>query len=145
VLRQTPSTERTLIRTIAGASRKLDEDLNLSPLQTIDRVQKLNTQFQEYWVGHPWLVLEDCYTLPAHMPVAKMLEEINRHGVPVGIVGIALLTKKRYSVFRMMFRKDEKSRKTVERSADAADAMVSEHIRDLKNLHEATNNEPNRK
>jgi hypothetical protein len=58
---------------------------------------------------------------------------------------VALLTKKRYSVFRMMFRKDEKSRKTVERSAEAADSMVSEHIRELKNLHEAAKNEPNRK
>jgi hypothetical protein len=145
VLKQTPSSERTLVRTIAGASRKLDEDLNLSPLQTIDRVQKLNTQFQQYWVGSPWLVLEDGHPLPANMPVAEMLEEISRRGVPVGIVGVALLTKKRYSVFRMMFRKDEKSRNAVERSAKDADSKMNEHIRSLKNLHEATKNEPNRK
>jgi hypothetical protein len=136
------STERALIRTIAGASRKLDEDLNLSPLQAIDRLQKINLKFQEHWIGVPWLVLEDCFTLPANMPVPRMLEEITAHGNPIGIVGVALLkTTNRFAVLQMMFRKDEKSRKTVDRSARAASDMTTERIRRIQNLHERVKNE----
>ena len=124
------TTERALIRTIAGASRKLDQDLTLSPLQAIDRVQKLSEKFRGFWIGYPWLVLEDCYTIPAHMPVQKMLEEIAAHGGPVGIVGMALLpATRRYAVMQMMFRKDEKSRKTVQRSAQTAWDILSEKMR----------------
>jgi len=136
------STERALIRTVAGASRKLDEDLNLSSLQAIDRLQKLNVKFREHWIAFPWLVLEDCFTLPAQMPIPKMLEEIAAHGNPVGIVGVALLkTTQRYTVLRQMFRKDEKSRKTVERSAQAAADIFTERVRRIQNLHERAKNE----
>jgi hypothetical protein len=136
------STERALIRTVAGASRKLDEDLNLSPLQAIDRLQKINLKFREHWIDVPWLVLEDCFTLPAHMPVPKMLAEIAKHGNPIGIVGVAWLkTTNRYTVLQMMFRKDEKSRKTVDRSAQAASDMTTERIRRIRNLHERAKNE----
>jgi len=116
------STERALIRTVAGATRKLDEDLNLSPLQAIDRLQKLHERFHEHWIRpSPWLVLEDCWTLPASMPVAKMLEDIQTHGKPIGIVGAAWLESvQRDVVLRMSFRRDEKSRKTIEISAQAA-------------------------
>ena len=118
------ATERTLIRTIAGASRKLDEDLDLSDLQAIDRLQDLDRRFREHWVGHPWLVLEDRHVLPADMPVQNMLDQITKHGRPIGIVGVAWLTRRRETVFRMMFRKDEKNRKTVEGSAKDAEEMV---------------------
>ena len=64
--------ERTFIRTVAGAVRPLDEDLHLSELEAIDRLQKLSEKFNTLWLkGSPWLVLEDCWTLPANMPVAK--------------------------------------------------------------------------
>ena len=119
-----PSTDRSLLRTIAGASRKLSEDLNLSPLQAIDRLQKLDAQFREHWYFHPWLVLEDCFTLPAHMPVARMLEEFEAHGGPIGIVGAARITAQQDSVFKMMFRSDSKSQKTVEASAQAAKGLI---------------------
>jgi hypothetical protein len=122
------STERALIRTVAGATRKLDEDLKLSPLQAIDRLQKLHAKFREQWIGpSPWLVLEDCYVLPPNLPVEKMLEEIAAHGQPIGMVGMAFLKfSKRYAVLQMSFRsrKDEKSRKTIERSAKAAEGLL---------------------
>jgi hypothetical protein len=129
-----------LIRTIAGASRKLDEDLTLSPLQAIDRLQKIAAKFQAFWVGQPWLVLEAeadgrSFTIPAHMPVPKMLDEIAAHGAPVGLVGMALLpATRRYAVMQMMFRKDEKSRKAVERSAKAAWDILSETMKQIEDL-----------
>jgi hypothetical protein len=124
-------TERALIRTIAGSSRKLDEDLTLSPLQAIDRLLKLADRFRDQWIPPaPWLVLEDGYPLPATMPVADMLTEIERHGAPIGIVGAALLKlSKRYSILKMMFRKDERTRKTIEVSAQAALEDLNRRIR----------------
>jgi len=131
------ATERSLIRTMAGASRPLDADLPLSPLQAIDRLQKFDIKFRECWVGWPWLVLEDRYTLPANMPVHKMLDEIEAHGNPIGIVGLALLPRsKRYAVLQMHFRKDEKSKKTVEHSAKVATEILAARIRQIQNLHE---------
>ena len=51
-------TELTLIRKIAGASRPLDKDLNLSALQRSDyRPQKLDEQFVLLWWKHPFLVI----------------------------------------------------------------------------------------
>jgi hypothetical protein len=119
-----PSTERALVRTMASASRTLNEDLDLSPLQAIDRVQKLDTKFAEHWYGHPWLVLQDGYTLPAHMPVAKMLEEIGKHGRAIGIVGVAQITTRQDSVFAMNFCKDAVSRKMVENSRKQAAELL---------------------
>ena len=141
VMTETPR-ERALIRTIAGAQRRLDEDLNMSPLQAIDRLQKLNVKFRDQWIDAPWLVLADCFCLPAAMPVAKMLEEISTHGEPIGIVGMALLkTTQRYAVLKMMFRKDDKNRKTVEKSATAATDVLLERIRRVRNLYERDKND----
>jgi hypothetical protein len=109
---------------MASASRKLEKDMNLSPLQGIDRLQKFNVKFQKHWLAAPWLVLEDSYVLPAPMPVATMLEEIGKHGQPIGIVGIAQVTKRQDSVLVMHFRKDDRSRKTVEKSAQEAKAIL---------------------
>jgi|SRR6185312_2154122 len=132
-------TERALIRTIAGASRKLDEDIKLSPLQAIDRLQKLDAKFRAQWISFPWLVLSDCYTIAANMPVPQMLTEIERHGAPIGIVGMCLLKhSQRYAVLTMMFRKDEKSRKTVQKSAQAAMEHLTGHVRNIR-LHEGMN------
>jgi hypothetical protein len=114
--------ERTLVRTIAGAGRPLDKDIEISPLQAIDRLQKLSATFREQWVyPSPWIVLEDCWTLPASMPVAKMLEDIDKHGKPIGIIGVAWLESiQRDAILRMPFRRDAKSRETLEVSAQAA-------------------------
>ncbi|MCU1301522.1 MAG: hypothetical protein JWQ87_1806 [Candidatus Sulfotelmatobacter sp.] len=120
----TTQAEHALIRTIAGASRRLDRDLTLSPLQAIDRLQKFNVKFQKYWLAAPWLVLEDSYVLPAPMPVAAMLEKIGKHGQPIGIVGVAQVTKQQDSVLVMHFRKDDRNRKRVEDSAQAAKAIL---------------------
>lgn len=131
-------TERALVRTIAGASRRLREDLALSPLQAIDRLQKLSEKFREQWIGpSPWLVLEDCWTLPASVPVPKMLEAMERHGQPIGIVGMCLLKySQRYAVLKLMFRKDEKSRKTVGESEQAAMERLIAYVRQVPNLNE---------
>jgi hypothetical protein len=122
-------TERALIRTIAGASRKLDEDLKLSSLQAIDRLQKLDTKFRPLWWKHPFLVLEDSYALPARMPVQKMLAEIAAHGQPIGIVGVAVLSDKKWNVLKMMFRADAKARETVENSATLAASIFEDTLR----------------
>ena len=116
--------DNSLIRTAAGASRGLSEDLNLTDLQAIDRLRTLDTKFREHWIGHPWLVLADCYVLPAPMPVDKMLAEIATHGKPVGIVGAGLLSTLRVTVFTMHFCKDKESRAMVERSAKEAEKMA---------------------
>ena len=121
-----PSAETglSLVRTIAVASRKLDDDMNLSPLQAIDRVQKLDAKFKKHWYLSPWLVLADGHPLLASVPVAKMLEEIEEHGAPIGIVGVAHITTRQDSVLVMKFRKDERSQKIVEKSAHDAKALA---------------------
>ena len=127
------STERTLIRTIAGAARPLNEDLDLTALQAIDRLQKLHAKFSEHWIRPPWLVLEDGYVLPVNLSVADMLEEMGKHGKHIAIVGPVLLpTTRSVNAFRMMFRKDAKSRKTAEVSARAAINDVMERIRQMQ-------------
>lgn len=132
-MRTETNPELTLIRTIAATSRPLDKDLNLSQLQAIDRLHKTSERFKDQWIyPSPWLVLEDCYTLPARMPVPKMLEAMEKHGKPIGMVGMAWLTlSKRYAVLRMMFRKDAKSRKTIEESAQTAERILSDAIRQV--------------
>jgi hypothetical protein len=131
------SAERELIRTIAGASRKLDEDLSLSSLQAIDRLLKMNTRFNELWIRFPWLVLEGGQRLAANMPVPQMLAEIAKYGDPIGIAGVALLEEaKRYTTLKMMFRKDERSRKTVEKSAETTLHRIMKWNRCMKELSE---------
>jgi hypothetical protein len=133
-----PSIERSLIRTIAGASRKLDEDLNLSPLQAIDRLIKINAKFKGLWIHFPWLVLAGGQHLAANMPVPQMLAAIAKHGDPVGIAGVGLLQEtKRYTTLKMMFRKDEKSRTTLEKSADTALEIVMRRSRRMQKLFRA--------
>jgi hypothetical protein len=137
----TANTDLSLIRAIAGAGRKLTKDMALSPLQAIDRLQKLHTQFQDHWITPPWLVLEResdgrSYTLPANMPVEKMLNDIKEHGQPIGIVGLAKLTAKRWTAFKMMFRADAKSRKTVEQSAAEAERRFVEYLKQFPSLHQ---------
>ena len=122
--------ELGLIRTIAGASRPLDEDMEVTELQAIDRLQKLYAKFQEHWIRPPWLVLEDCYTLPVNLSVAEMLEQMSKHGKPIAIVGPVLLPgKRKIDALRLMFRSDKKSQQTAEVSAQAAVNDVMERIR----------------
>ncbi|HEV2395719.1 MAG TPA: hypothetical protein VGS27_02095 [Candidatus Sulfotelmatobacter sp.] len=66
----------------------------------------------------------DGHPLPASVPVGKMLEEIEKHGEPIGIVGVARITKRQDSVLLMNFREDKQSKKTVEKSAQDAKALV---------------------
>ena len=122
-------TELTLIRKIAGASRPLDKDLNLSALQAIDRLQKLDEQFAPLWWKHPFLVLEDSFTLPAPMPVSNMLAQIEAHGQPIGVVGVAVLSTRKWIVLKQMFRKDAKAVETVEGSAAVAVSIFEDSLR----------------
>jgi len=130
-------TERILIRTIAGATRPLDEDLKLSRLQAIDRLQKLQEKFREQWVGpSPWLVLADGWTIP-NAPVDKMLKAMDKHGDPVGMVGIAWLThSKRMGILQMLFRSkaDKKSNEMVRQSAEEALRRLPDLIRQINPL-----------
>ena len=132
-------TETSLIRLIAGAQRELKENLDLSPLQAIDRLQKLHMRFQGDWVGSPWLVLPDVYCLPATMPVPEMLEAIKEHGVPCGIVGLALLSDGTARVAKVPFRKDDKSRKALNKSADTAWEMYLKRAREIDELFKGRN------
>ncbi len=131
------TTERTLIRTIAGAARPLEEDLNLSRLQAIDKLQKLQEKFREQWIGpSPWLVLEDGWTIP-NAPVDKMLKAMDKHGEPVGMVGIAWLThSKRIGILQMLFRSktDKKSSQMVKQSAEEALRRLPGLIRQIDPL-----------
>jgi hypothetical protein len=127
--------ERALIRTIAGSSRKLGDNLNLSPLQAIDRLLKMNAKFRELWIQFPWLVLKDGQRLAANMPVPQMLSEIAKHGDPIGIAGVALLQEtKRYTTLKMMFRNDENSRAKVDKSADTVLEVVMRRSRYMQEL-----------
>jgi hypothetical protein len=136
-VKESTSVERAFIRTVAGASRKLDEDLNLSSLQAIDRLLKINTKFKGLWIHFPWLVLEGGQRLAANMPVPQMLSEITKHGEPIGIAGVALLEEtKRYTKFKMMFCKDERKRKAVEKSADDALEVFTRRVRRMQELDE---------
>ena len=65
---------------IAGAQRALKENLDLSPLQAIDRLQKLHARFKEEGISAPWIVLPDVHCIPATMPVPEMLDTIAKHG-----------------------------------------------------------------
>src|SRR5438309_1659734 len=130
--------ERALVRTIAGASRKLDEDLDLSALQGIDRLLKINAKFKGLWIHFPWIVLEGGQHLAANMPVPQMLAEIAKHGQPIGIAGVALLkTTQRFTALKMMFRKDEKNRKTVEKSADTALDVFTKRVQRMQELFDS--------
>ena len=135
------SSERVLIRTIAGASRKLDEDLRLSPLQAIDRLLKMSAKFKSLWIRFPWLVLEGGQRLAANMPVPQMLAEIAKYGEPIGIAGVALLQEaKRYTTLKMMFRKDEKSREKVEQSAETTLNVIMRQSRLMQEPFEGIEN-----
>jgi hypothetical protein len=122
--------ELALTRMVAASSRKVKEDVTVSTLEAIDRLQKLSIRFHAQWLyPSPWLVLEDCWTVPASMPVPKMLEDIAKHGAPIGIVGMAHLKhSNRDAVLKINFRKDAASQKTVEVSAEGA-ANLLEHGR----------------
>jgi hypothetical protein len=126
------STERSLIRTIASTSRKPTEDDNVSPLKAIDRLLTLNTKFREHWITPPWLVLKDCYTIAANMPVPLLLAEIEKHGDAIGLVGMAKVSGgERRVVLKVNFRKDRKSQKTVDVSAQAALNNLNERVQAL--------------
>lgn len=117
-------TELRLLKTIAVASRPLQNDMNLSRLETIDRLQKLHAKFREQWIGpSPWLVLEDGWTMPHYAKVETILSKMHEHGDAVGMVGIAWMpTAKRIGILQMLFRKkaDKKSSATVRASAEEA-------------------------
>lgn len=116
--------DNALVRTVAAASRKLTKDLPLTHLQAIDRLRTLHKKFESQWYGTPWLLLEDRFVLPASVPIAQMLEEIPQHGEPIGICGVAQVTPRQDVILVMPFRKDERSRKALEASAQAAKALV---------------------
>lgn len=104
--------------------------MNLSPLQAIDRLQKIAVEFRESWIGDsPWLVLEDGHALPATVPVAKMLEEFEKHGAAVGICGFAILKQSaRFAVLKMAFKKDTKA---LDRSFKNAQRILDETVKHL--------------
>ena len=129
--------ERTLIRTIAGAARPLEEDLKLSRLQTIDKLQKLQEKFREQWIGQsPCLVLKDAWILP-NGPIDKMLKAMDKHGDPVGMVGIAWLTQsKRVGILQMLFRSkaDKDAIKAVKKAADEALIALQDYVKQVNLL-----------
>jgi hypothetical protein len=131
-----PSTERRLIRTIAGAARPLDEDLGLSRLEMIDRLQKLQSKFADYWIGtSPWLVL-DGYAL-ANGPVDRMLKRMDEYGDAVGMVGIAFLPhSQKIGVLKMLFRSKDnaRARQLIEKAAEEAVRRLPGLIRQIDPL-----------
>ena len=128
--------EMSLIKTIARASRPLDEDLDLSKLQAVDKVQKLHERFREQWIGpSPWLVLEDGWTMPHYAPVEKTLSAMEKHGDAVGMVGIAWLpTAKRIGILQMLFR-----RKANKHASEMVRQSAEEAMRRLPGLLQQVN------
>lgn len=119
----------------------MDEDLTLSQLEAIDRLIKINARFKGLWINFPWLVLADGRRLAANMPVPQMLAEIQKYGDPIGIAGVALLQEaKRYTTLKMMFRKDEESRTTVEKSADTTLNVIMRRSRLMEGPFEGIEN-----
>jgi len=127
-------TDTSLIRLIAGSQRELKEDLDLSPLQAIDRLQKLHARFKEDWISAPWIVLPDTYCIPATMSVPEMLDAIAEHGEPCGIVGMALLNDGTARVLKILFKKDKKSRDAVNKSAATAWEIYLKRAREINDL-----------
>jgi len=119
---------------IAGAQRELKEDLDLSPLQAIDRLQKLHARFKDEWISAPWIVLPDVYCIPATMQVPEMLKAIEEHGEPCGIVGMALLSDGSARLLKIPFKKDSKSRKAVNSSGDAAWEIYLKRARQINDI-----------
>lgn len=138
-------TNTSLIRLIAGAQRKLTENLDLSPLQCIDRLQKLHQRFKSDWVGSPWIVLpgSDAFKdgtgiLPATMPVPEMLDAIKKHGAPCGIVGLAVLSDGSARLLKMFFKNEANCRKSVNTSANTAWELYQKRARQMNDLFDRT-------
>jgi hypothetical protein len=125
-------TELKLLKTIAGASRPLGEDLGLSELQAIDRLQKLQAKFRDQWIGQsPCLVLRDAWILP-NGPIPKMLHAMEKHGEPVGMVGIAWLThSKKIGILQMLFKSkaDKEAQRAVKKAAEEALIAWQNHVK----------------
>ena len=128
----TADLENRLIRTIAGAARPLAEDLKLSRLEAIDKLQKLQEKFREQWIGQsPFFVLKDGWRLP-YGPIDRMLKTMDGHGDPVGMVGLAWLAhSKRVGVLQMLFRAkaDKSAIGEVKKAADDAAQAWQEHVK----------------
>lgn len=136
--------ETSLIRLIAGSQRELKADMDLSPLQCIDRLQKLYERFRNEWAGSPWIVLPGGDTrkdgegvLPATMPIPEMLEAIKEYGAPCGIVGLAVLSDGSARLLKMFFRKDEKCRKAVNHSANTAWEIFQTRARQINPIFDS--------
>jgi hypothetical protein len=136
--------DTSLIRLIAGSNRELTANMDLSPLQAIDRLQKLHERYKDAWAGSPWIVLPGSDTrkdgkgiLPATMPVPEMLDAIKEYGAPCGIVGLAVLSDRTARVLKIHFRKEAKCRKAVDVSANTAWEMYLAAARRINPLFDS--------
>jgi hypothetical protein len=121
---------------IAGAQRELTKDLDLSTLQKVDRLLKLDQRFKGRWIGSPWFVCPDVYCIPATMPVPQILESIAEHGEPCGIVGMALLPQSQtYRVLKVQFRSNKECKQAVNKSAESATDKFIDTAQKIIDLH----------
>jgi hypothetical protein len=124
---------------IASAKRYLKKDQPLSTLQKIDKLHKVHKDFEGgEWVGSPWLVCPDMYCIPATTPVPEMLEAIEKHGEPCGIVGGAFLfktTPRRFHVLTIHFMAKGECRKAVEASEKSTWKKYIQTTRQIQDLH----------
>lgn len=124
---------------IASAKRELKKDQPLSTLQKIDKLQKVHKDFEGgEWVGSPWLVCPDNWTIPATTPVPEILTTIEEHGEPCGIVGGAFMHKTmppKFHVLVIHFMAEGKCRKAVETSEKATWKKYIETTRKIQDLH----------
>ena len=135
--------ELSLIKVMAVAGRPLEKDMQLSRLQAIDRLQKLQERFKDLWIGQsPWLVLNG-YCCP-NVAVEKMLAKMDEYSDPVGMIGVAYLPHSRkIGILKMLFRAraDTQARELVERAAAALEQNLPGLIQPLDPLKGASDTE----
>jgi hypothetical protein len=129
--------KNSLVRMIASSKRELTKDQPLDDLQKISRLQKVYKGFEGDWISPPWLVCPDVYVIPATMPVPEMLEAIEKHGSPCGIVGGALFseaTATKFHVLKIHFMSKGECRAAVDASEQATWKKYTEATRQMRQL-----------
>jgi hypothetical protein len=106
---------------LSASFRPRERDTELTTHQKIDRLISLYLEFPDVWAAAPWLVLTDGWTVQAFTAVPGILQQIAAHGEPIGLVGLAVISARRWTCYRQHFKTDKKSRALVEKSATEAE------------------------
>lgn len=106
---------------LSASFRPRERDTALTTHQKIDRLISLYLDFPDVWAAAPWLVLADGWTVQATAAVPVIMQQIAGHGEPIGLVGVAVISARRWTCYRQYFTTDGASRALVEKSAVEAE------------------------